>query len=363
MNLGNRLQLLFNMQCDSGQGKPAKEPNSLSIIIITRNEAQNIARTIESILHVVEKHPETEILLVDSASTDKTVEISKRYPINIIRLRSSWFLSAAAGRYIGTRYTKGNLIFFIDGDMELDPEWLDYSISFALDHPEVAAVGGRLQDVYTDNGQKIGEVCDKKDPQSCIQEVNFIGGAMLCRRQTLLQVGGFQPFIKSDEEVDLCLRLRKAGYKVILLPYVTARHYCIPVKSWKGTLRRHRLNLWLGYGQLPRYYLGTSLFWAYIIEQGYFTIYFAGLFVSLVILLITLFTNEITFLGIWVLVLMTVIIFFAIKKRNLNSALLSCLTHILIICNIVRGFLMVPHSQSEYPTNVEIIQFHSLSQL
>ena len=70
---------------------------SLSIVIIARNEARNIARAIESVLRAVENWPDTEILLVDSASTDETVEIARRYPINIVRLHPPSFFPYPLG--------------------------------------------------------------------------------------------------------------------------------------------------------------------------------------------------------------------------------------------------------------------------
>jgi glycosyltransferase involved in cell wall biosynthesis len=79
----------------------------ISVVIISRNEAKNITRAIESVLKAVEHWPQTEILLVDSASTDETVEIAKHYPINIVRLKPSWFLSPPAGRLIGLYHTRG----------------------------------------------------------------------------------------------------------------------------------------------------------------------------------------------------------------------------------------------------------------
>src|SRR5512140_2199186 len=126
----------------------SRQSTSLSIVIIARNEAANIARTIESVLRAAARWPDAEILLVDSASTDGTVEIARRYPISIVRLDPSWFLSVAAGRHIGMLQTHGDLVLHVDGDMQLDPEWVNRSVSYALEHPDVAGVGGYWRNVY-----------------------------------------------------------------------------------------------------------------------------------------------------------------------------------------------------------------------
>src|SRR5512140_1055596 len=135
----------------------SRQSTSLSIVIIARNEAANIARTIESVLRAAARWPDAEILLVDSASTDETVEIARRYPINIVRLDPSWFLSVAAGRHIGMHYTRGELILHMDGDMELDSEWVERSVLYMLAHPQVAAVGGYYRNVYVRDGKIVNE--------------------------------------------------------------------------------------------------------------------------------------------------------------------------------------------------------------
>ena len=332
---------------------------SLSIIVIARNEAQNIARSIESILRATENRPGTEILLVDSVSSDETLEIAKRYPINIVRMKSSWFLSASAGRYIGTIHTKGDLILFLDGDMELDAEWLNHAIPYAQEHPEAAIITGFRRDVFTNNGLIVSEVDCRRDRQGRIVEGKFTGGAMLCKRLALLNVCGFQPFLKSEEEIDLSMRLRYAGYKVIILPYLICRHFCIPMGSWAGIVRRMKLDLWLGYGQVPRYHLGTPLFWTYLSEQGQFTAHILGVFITLMTLLFTLYLRNIAYFAGWLFILLMVILVFSVKKRSLRKALLSFLIHILIIYSSIRGFFMAPRSQKEYPTDVEIIKTYS----
>ena len=152
------------------------------------------------------------------------------------------------------------------------------------------------------------------------------------------------------------MRIRHAGYKLIMLPYLICRHNCIPMGSWHGTLRRIKLGLWLGYGQVPRYHLGTPLFWIYLTEQSQFALHFAGIIVSLALLLITLFSGNMIFFAFWLIIVMAVIVVYAIKKRDISKALLSFTIHILIIYFSIRGFLMVPRLQSEYPTNVEIVQ-------
>ena len=97
----------------------------LSIVLISKNQAWNMSRLVESVLRNTTCVSSREIVLVDSASTDGTIEVASRYPIRILRLRPDQHLTPAAGRYIGYKHTSGELVLFLDGDMELCKGWLE----------------------------------------------------------------------------------------------------------------------------------------------------------------------------------------------------------------------------------------------
>jgi len=328
----------------------------ISVVIISRNESKNIARAIESVLKAVANHPQTEILLVDSASTDKTVEIASHYPIKIVRLRPGWFLSVSAGRHIGMQYSSGELVLHMDGDMELESKWVDRSVSYMKEHPEVGAVGGYWRNIYMKDGQIIGEEDQYRNPQDQILEARYVGGAALYRRTAIQKMGGFQPFFKGEEGVYLSMGIRYCGYKVIMLPYLMSRHYTIPPQSVAGSRRRVRLGLWQGYGQVLRSYWGSGLFWLYLKERGAFVVYLLGILITIVTLLMTFFSGNIIYIGSWVLMVIGVIVFFIIKKRSLNKTMLSLLIQTLIAYSAVRGMLLPLRSPTEYPSDAEVVQ-------
>src|SRR3954447_26315916 len=96
----------------------------LSVVFITRNQAWNVRRLVESVLSQASPFLSIEIVLIDSASTDETVEIACEYPITVISLDADQRLTAAAGRHVGYQHVTGRFILFLDGDMELYPGWL-----------------------------------------------------------------------------------------------------------------------------------------------------------------------------------------------------------------------------------------------
>jgi glycosyltransferase involved in cell wall biosynthesis len=334
-------------------------PLELSVVLIARNEARNIARAIESVLRATTPWPQSEILLVDSASTDETVEIARRYPISIVRLPSSWFLSVAAGRHIGMHYTHGELVLHMDGDMEMDPLWVSRAMAYALEHPAAAAIGGYWRDVYTTAEHTVIEKDQMRDPLGQVREEPFVNGVMLCRRSAIQKAGGFQPYIRGEEDVDLCLALRNAGYKVVRLPYLASRHFCIPHNSVAGSLRRVRLNLWLGFGQVPRRLWGTPLFWSYLRLRITAVIFLLSGLALPVCLLLSLLTRNMGFAAGWMILALGLFVAYVIKKRSLRGALAGLFSHVLISYSAVRGFLTPPRSPAEYPTDAEIIQLRA----
>jgi glycosyltransferase involved in cell wall biosynthesis len=330
----------------------------LSVVIIARNESKNIARAVESVLRGIEDWPQTQVLLVDSASTDETVDIARRYPISIVRLAPAWFLSASAGRYIGTRYTQGDLILFLDGDMELASGWLERAVPFILEHPEAAGVDGYFRNVHVRDGQVISEREALRDPQGNPVEVTYFCGAALYRRSALAQVGGFNPYLISEEEPELSMRLRHAGYKLIRLPYLISTHYGPPLNSWEYNVRRFRTRLWTGYGQVPRYHIKSGLLWTVLRQRNTYAtiIYLAALLISVAVILFTFLSLKIWLLVIWALAASAVVVVFSIKKRSLRKTWQSLLFQGLVAYSAVRGFLMAPQPPASYPTSVEIVQ-------
>jgi glycosyltransferase involved in cell wall biosynthesis len=328
----------------------------LSIVIIARNEAENIAQAIESALRAAEPYPQTEILLVDSASTDATVEIARQYPINIVRLNPAWFLSAAAGRTIGMRHTRGDLIQYVDGDMELAAGWLEQAVPFLMEHPELAGVTGYRHDIYMRDGVIVHEQDFGRERQEHPVELRHFAGAALYRRPALEQVGGFNPYLFSEEEPELSMRLRRAGYKLMYIPCLVCKNHTLPIDSWEYSVRRFRKNLWLGYGQALRYHLKSGMFWMTFWERGSYAAYLVGVLISIASLLFALLGGNISLFVAWVLIVAVLLAIYAIKKRSLRETWLSLVLRTFITYGAVRGFLIAPRPPEDYPTHAEVIQ-------
>jgi cellulose synthase/poly-beta-1,6-N-acetylglucosamine synthase-like glycosyltransferase len=332
----------------------------LSIVLISKNQAWNITRLIESVLQATAAILTKEIMLVDAASTDETAELAGRYPISVLRLRPGP-LTPAAGRYIGYKRTQGEFVLFLDGDMELLQGWLRDALRAMRGSPQAGVMmSSRVIDLLppaANEKTSPPEIVCTSAPKE-VSYVSFVaGGAALYRRSVLEQVGTFNPHLKSDEEPELCLRIRHAGYRVLLLDYPIVRHYTIAQDTMSGLLGRRRRRFLMGVGQCVRYHMGTKLLWPYIRERGMWSLVAAMCLAAGVgAFLWSLITRDVLWMGLWTLLLVLLFAGAAWRKRSLRRATLSVFHRLLMVEGLFRGLLMKPLPPESYSQDAEVIQ-------
>jgi glycosyltransferase involved in cell wall biosynthesis len=329
----------------------------LAVVLISKDQEWNIARLIKSALQWTASFPSREIVLVDSASVDNTVEVARNYPINIIRLQPDQRLTAAAGRYVGYQKTSGDLILFLDGDMELCKGWVDRAIAVFQSGPDIAAVTGQLINLPTSTGLLDAPSSEPSHYGNSVTEVSHGGGAAMYRRSVLKQVGTFNPYIYSDEEPELCLRIRYAGYSILSLEHPIAYHYSDPSDNISTLVARWRRNLYLGSGQAIRYHFETHLLWPYIKERGYGLLPGLGLVAGLISLVWSLITQHWKWFGFWLLLLGVIIVADAWRKRSLYLTFSSLLKRMLILHGTVKGLLSEPLHPDIHPILFDIVKW------
>jgi GT2 family glycosyltransferase len=219
----------------------------------------------------------------------------------------------------------------------------------------VAVVTGKLVDLPKTAG------IDDKPPVGVLNgelltDVPFAAGAAIYRRSVLEQVGSFNPYLYSDEEPELCLRIRHAGYRVLQLEYPIAHHYSDPSWGLSTLVGRWRRNLYLGAGQNIRYLLGDELFWPYVRERGYGCVPALGLVAALVSFFQSLRTGQWTWLRLWFLLVVAILAGDAYHKRSLHRTIFSLLRRVMIVDGTVRGFLAKPLDPESYLGRLEVIK-------
>ena len=327
----------------------------LSIILISKNQAWNISRLIESVLNETIYIRSKEIVLVDSASTDGTTQLACRYPIGVLRLKAGGHLTPSAGRYIGYKHTSGEVVLFLDGDMELCQRWLEKAMQIFKDKSDVAMITGQVIDLpKSAKSEDISLV--PEIGQDEFTEISYAGGASMYRRSALEETGTFNPFLYSDEEPDVCIRLRHAGYRALRLNCPVVLHYTDPPGGLATLVGRWRRNLYLGAGQNLRYNLGTDVFWPYYKERAYGIVPGLGLLAGLLSFFWSMSTGQKIWFRLWLLAFFALIIGDTIRKRSLYKTIASLLERMFILDGAIRGFLFKPMKPETYHIEVEVVK-------
>jgi glycosyltransferase involved in cell wall biosynthesis/SAM-dependent methyltransferase len=112
----------------------------VSIIIRTRNEQAWVGRTLEAIFR--QRHDSFEVVIVDSGSTDRTLDIVREHPVRLVRLDPEDFTYGRALN-VGIRESRGRVFASLSAHaIPLDRQWLK-NITAPFDDPGVAGVAGK----------------------------------------------------------------------------------------------------------------------------------------------------------------------------------------------------------------------------
>ncbi len=221
-------------------------PPLTSIVICTRDHESLLRIAIDSILAKT-TYPYYEIVVVDNGSRDPATlrylaALSDRPGISVLRDDSPFNYSRLNNSAV--RHARGQVLCLLNDDIEvLTPDWLEEMVSFAV-QPGIGAVGARLW--YPDGTLQHGGVLvglggvaghahhrlGRGQPgyfgrAVLQQELSAVTGACLTiRRDVFDAVGGFDEQIAvAFNDVDLCLRIRAAGFRNVWTPFAELIHH------------------------------------------------------------------------------------------------------------------------------------------
>ena len=299
----------------------------LSVVVISRNEEAAIGPCLKSLLART-SGLETEIILVDSASTDRTVEIAREYPVTIVRIDECRELSPSAGRYLGTLQARGKYLFFLDGDMIVINGWLQNALT-QFEDESVAAVAGNLYRVYP--GEELNY---EHKNRYVLGKVRYLAGSGVYRREALERTGTFNPFVKGEEERELGFRILQAGYSILRLDVPMVFHM---EKARTKAELDEKSKYFTGVGQIFRHYGVQGITRDLLVaHRSIFSFYFFGLGAALVIIAFVaagFLLSAALMLGAGILLGIPVILVKGEKKVSLFVR-----SRFLILANIVKGF-------------------------
>lgn len=226
----------------------------ISILMCTRNRGFAAARCLESLARQDYPLSLLDVCVLDDASTDGSAAVVREA---VARLRIAGFAGArtfensgnvqiAAGRSSLEKKAppEAELICFVDDDAELPAGALSALAAFLKANPDAAAAGPRITALSAPGTTAhranfvswLGRYSEK-DSEAPLDCDWLNSTCLMVRVAALAQSGGFyHGFYTAHEEVDFCLKLKAAGWRVVYLPDVTVLHDIVP-----GGTKRDRL--------------------------------------------------------------------------------------------------------------------------
>jgi GT2 family glycosyltransferase len=215
--------------------QPAGDIPLVSIIIVNYNSQDDLSRCLDSLTSTAE----TEVIVVDNASTDGSADyIELEYPdVHIVRSENN--LGFGDGNNLGARIAHGRYLAFLNPDTLVEGGWLEALIQELENHPDAGMVTSQIlqmdqpdrisacgNDIHI-SGLTLGRgMGQKRDSYKQVEEVTAISGASFCIRGDIFtQIGGFdQDFFLYMEDTDLSLRMRLFGRKCLYIPQSVVYH-------------------------------------------------------------------------------------------------------------------------------------------
>lgn len=225
-----------------------KEKPLISIIIPNKNHIEDLRKCVNSILNK-STYPSYEIIIVDNDSDEMVVEdyykaLKQNEKIRIVSWNKKFNFSAICNYGVG--FAKGRYVVLLNNDTEVITEsWLEEMLMYAQ-RQDVGAVGAKLY--FANNTiqhagvvlgmgrhRTAGYIFSKVDKENLgymgrlcyaqnLSAVTF--ACVMIPRHVWDEVGGLdESFAVAFNDVDMCMRIRKAGYLIVWTPYAELYHY------------------------------------------------------------------------------------------------------------------------------------------
>ncbi len=247
---------------------------AVSVIVVLHNKFALTMTALSSLRAVYAGG--IELILVDSGSRDETRHIA-RYLSGARIMRFTHNVGFVAACNAALAHATAPAVLYLNNDLTLGIKSVELALARLHSDPKVGAVGakfirtnGLLQEagsIIWRDGSTVGYLRDG-DPAcpeaNFVRDVDFCSGAFLLVRASCLKaLGGFDDDFRPAyyEETDLCVRLRKSGFRVVYDPSVVVQHVefgsASSQRSARMIARNHRMFVekhldWLRYKHPPR---------------------------------------------------------------------------------------------------------------
>lgn len=214
---------------------------TVSIIILSYNTSELLRKCLTSLFIQLRDQP-FEVIVVDNASTDDSVSMVKKDFKQVRVIENTENVGFAKGCNRGAQDSKSEYLLFLNSDTEvLLPDILE-KLTALFEDPTVGIAGGLM--INPDNSYQrsfgnfytlphvakmlfLGEKSEISSQKfHSIQKTDWVsGGFMMVKKSVFDQVKGFdEGYFMYVEDVDLCYKVTKAGYSVVIDPSIQIHH-------------------------------------------------------------------------------------------------------------------------------------------
>lgn len=205
------------------------------IVVLLYNSAEYIGDVFSSLGKITYPKGSYEVLAIDNASTDNSVELVKKFAPQATLIENKENVGFAAGNNVGFEYGEKNqfdYVYLLNADTEVEPDFIDKAVDLAQSDKKIAAVQSKM--ILFNDKSKINSIGNEihylgfafagghNTPDHPMQpkEVTYTsGGASLYDLKKLKEIGYFNAdFFMYHEDTDLGWRIWLTGYKNMLAP-------------------------------------------------------------------------------------------------------------------------------------------------
>ena len=312
----------------------------ISFIVIGRNEGWKLTKCFESVFATIKHNQlnEYEVIYVDSQSNDDSVERTKRFQdVRIFKITGD--INAAIARNVGAENATGETLFFIDGDMEIKPDFLRYVYDPTKGFNNEFISGQHYDIVYNKNGKILIEGPYFKNLFVEVKATD-IGGLLIISKHIWELCGGMRESFSRSQDIDLSLRLSMKKIFCVRYPQLMATHHTI---HYKGKIEKW-YYLFKGYDLYGRSLLyRKNLFNKYMYKRLFRNDY------TVIILLLV-----ICFFNLWGLIIYFFTIFIKSIKKIPSKFILDDILYFIIrdVITIVGFILFWPPNKRQYSVDL-----------
>lgn len=207
----------------------------ISVVLTTKNEEKNIG---ELLKNLVKQEDPYEVIIVDSESTDRTREIIQEYSQKHDQIKLFDFPGTRAeSMNHGIKQATGEAVAFIGGDDIADKNWLR-EVRKGLNKSDI--IVGSL---VSRDQERVKNIENVKLFHKGVN-ISYPGTNTIYKKEILDELGGFDSWFSSAEDLEINYRAVDAGYKIG--QHKDAKVYYRPRNSPMAFVKQ---SFWYGYGR------------------------------------------------------------------------------------------------------------------